>query len=327
MPCKRCVIHERNFKPRFLLDNTITKRCTRNMAKGWTMVLAVSRPWCCSPFFADFERLEFDRTKCHLLIYNNTNDPSLDRMLIDRARRYQQYHKQKYGERKMWPPFASVRLFKSFRKWGGIVFGQPVSFEASKLPAIRDMYYDATDMITTKQFFMIEDDTLVPPHAVKRLFSILHRDAGIGIVSGVEPTRSPHLTDKARLGAYHLLRPENQILERISLSPKLKGSRDVDAVGFYCLAARTDAWKKGMELFKKTFDAQLQAEPNWAIDTLWTNDVKRSGYRVIADMNTPCLHMQVCGDRIYEWAIDRAVVKLDIFIPKYNVYGQGIELK
>lgn len=339
MKCKRCKtrrkrprldlkkVHARRFKPKFLVNNTVTKRSEKKMKKGWTMVLCFSRFWCVRPFFADFERLEFDRSKCHLLIFNNTNDPVLDTMLTKRARRYMQWHKQKYGERKLHKPFASVRMWKSFRKYGGIVFGQEVSFEKSKLPTIYAMQKDIAGMITTKKFFMIEDDTLVPPHAVKRLFRILRRSKKHGVVSAVEPTRSPRLTDKARIGAYYLVRPKNQILERISIDPKLRGVQEVDAVGFYCIAARTKAWLKGLKLFDKVFAKQKTMEPNWAIDTLWTNDVRRSGYKILADMETPCLHMQITGRRIYNWAIDRAIIKLDYYIPKYNVYGQGIELK
>jgi len=317
---------ERAHKPRFLIDNTVTKRKKRNMRQGWTMVLCFSRAWCVYKFFADFERLEFDRSKCHLLIYNNVNNPLLDKLLKKRAKRYQQWHKQKYGERKTHSPFASVRLFKSFRKYGGIVFGQEASFDKSKLPTIFKMQQDIVNMITTDKFFMIEDDTRVPPYAVKRLFRKLSRDKDIGIVSGVEPTRSPRLTDKARLGAYYLLRKGTKIYERISLNPDLRGFQECDAVGFYCLAARTKAWKDGYNLFVKEFEKQKTAEPNWAIDTIWTNNIKRCGYKVIADMETPCLHMQIKGDRIYNWAIDRSVVKLDYYIRKYNVYAQGVDL-
>jgi hypothetical protein len=38
------------------------------------------------------------------------------------------------------------------------------------------------------------------------------------------------------------------------------------------------------------------------------------------------MHMQVVGDRIYNWGVDRAEVKLDIYIPKYNCYAQGVSL-
>jgi len=322
MPCKRCKIHERNFKPKYLVDNTEGK----NMRKGWTMVLTFSRPWCVVPFFADFERLEFDRSNCHLLIYNNTNDVFLDKLLIERANRYRQQHKQKYGERKLHKAFASVRHYKSFRPYGGIVFGQQVSWEASKLPGIYEMQKDIVNMITTDKFFMIEDDTLVPPHAVQRMFRMLSRSKKVGLVSGVEPTRSPRLTDKVRLGTYKLLRKEGRILERISLSPDLHNFQVIDATGFYCLAVRTHAWKKAFKIMDRELVEQKTAEPNWAIDTLWTNDVKRCGYKILADFETPCMHMQVVGPRIYNWAIDRAVVKIDFYIEKYNVYAQGVDL-
>jgi len=335
MVCKLCKakgkrreeIKARMFKPRFLVDNTVTKRGTKNMKKGWTMVLTFSRPWCVRPFFRAFEKLEFDRSKCHLLIYNNANNVYLDRLLRMKAKRYMQYHKMKYRRGRYYKPFASVRLYKSFRKYGGIVFGQEVSFDKSKLPGIADMQRDIAGMITTKFFFQIEDDTIVPPWGVRRLFRILTRSKRTGVVCGVEPTRSPRPTDKARLGAYYLKRTRKRIWERISLDPKLRYVQDVDAVGFYCNAVRTEAWLKGMALFDKEMKRQKTAEPNWAIDTLWTNDVKRSGYKVLADMETPCMHMQIMGNSIMFWAMDKAVKKIDYYVRKYKVYAQGVVMR
>ena len=319
-------MHKVNFKPRFLYNNTIETRNPKNMKMGWTMVLCFSRYWCVRRFFLNFEKLEFDRAHCHLLIYNNTNDKSLDNILLKYCRRYHQGHKPTHGRRNYLAPFASVRLYKSFRPYGGIVFGQEAEFDKSKLPIIYEMQRDIANMITTRKFFMLEDDTLPPEYAVKRLFYKLERSKNIGLVSGVEPTRSPRLTDKARIGAYNLLWGNNKILERVSLSPDLRGHQECDAVGFYCLAGKTKAWRMGKRNLENIIEVQKTAEPNWAIDTLWTNMVKTAGYKVFADFDTPCLHMQSIGDKIYFWAIDRAVVKLDYYIEKYNCYAQGIEL-
>lgn len=290
------------------------------------MVLCFSRPWCVRPFFANFEKMEFDRSKCHLLIFNNTNNPKLDKMLMQKARRYQQMHKYKYGNRPVRPPFASVRLYKTFRKWGGIVFGQEVSWEKSKLPSIYEMQKDIVGMITTDYFFMFEDDTIAPPHAVKRLFALLKRRKDVGIVSGVEPTRTPFMTEKVRMGVYYLLRPLGRILERISLDPNARGVHEVDAVGFYCLAVKTNVWKQAFEIMQRELEVQKTAEPNWAIDTLWTNDVQRAGYKVLADFETPCLHMQQMPDRVFYWALDKAEKKLDYYIEKYKIYATGVKM-
>lgn len=319
-------VNHANFKPCYIVNNTVTTRGRKDMKKGFTIVLTFSRPWCVHPFFRNFEKMEFDRRKCHIIIYNNTNDPFLDKKLLFYAHRYQRVHKQKWGERRVLSSFASVRLFKSFRKYGGIVFGQEATWDKSKLPTIYAMQKDIVGMITTKTFMQIEDDTLPPAWAVKFLMRKLKSDSKIGIVSGVEPTRSPHLTDKVRVGAYYLKRPGAIIYERISIDPKLRGFQDVDAVGFYCNCVRTEAWKKAYKIMERELERQKTAEPNWAIDTLWTNNVKRAGYRVIADMNTPCLHMQSVGDRIYHWALDRAVQKLDYYIRKYRTYAQNVDI-
>jgi len=334
VPCKSCErvknALKHRFKPKFLVDNTVphttTPRPKKNMKRGWTMVLCFSRPWCVKPFFADFERLEFDRSSCHLLIYNNTNNPMLDELLIKKAKRYMQVHKQKYGEHKTHKSFASVRLFKSYRKYGGLIYGQKLDFDASKLPTIAAMQNDIAGMITTQKFFMIEDDTLPPPDAVKRMFRKLERSRKIALVSAVEPTRSPYLTDKVRLGVYKILWKDGRMAERISLDPSLRGFRECDATGWYCLAAKTKPWLEAQKLFNKELPKHITAEPNWAIDTLWTNAVRRLGYKVFADFETPCYHMQVVGPRIYNWAIDRAVVKIDYFIEKYKVYARGVDL-
>ena len=317
---------KQNFKPRFLVNNTVHARGKKNMKRGWTMVLCFSRSWCVKPFFADFERLEFDRSKCHLLIYANTNNPMLDELLIKKAKRYMQTHKQKYGKHETHKAFASVRLFKSFRKYGGLVYGQKLDFHASKLPTIAAMQNDIAGMITTYKFFMLEDDTLPPPLAVKRMFRKLERSKKTALVSGVEPTRSPILTDKVRLGIYKIVWKDGRMAERISFDPKLRGFRQCDATGWYCLAAKTEAWLKAQKMFNKELPRHITAEPNWAIDTLWTNAIHRLKYKVYADFETPCYHMQVVGPRIFNWAIDKAVIKMDYWIEKYKVYARGVDL-
>jgi len=319
-------LHSIQFRPRYLLDNTKTTRADKKMHNGWTMVLAFSRVWCVRPFFRMFEALEFDRSQCHLLIYNNTNDAFLDKALQKYAKRYQQMHRSRTGSHKLHPRFASVRHFKSFRKYGGLVFGQKLDFDKSKLPAIWDMYKDITSMITTKKFFMLEDDTLAPPHAVERIFRRLERSKKIGLVSGVETTRSPRITDKVRLGTYKLLWDGNMMRERVSMDPKLTGFQECDACGVYCFAAKTKAWRKAWEIWTSEFETHKTTEPSWAPDVLCTNAVKKAGYKIFADFDTPCLHMQTMGDKIYEWAIDRAVVMLDIWLDKYKTYARGVEL-
>ena len=106
----------------------------------------------------------------------------------------------------------------------------------------------------------------------------------------------------------------------MSLCPRLKGQVDCDAVGFYCFAARTEAWKKGWFDTKNNQDM----EPNWAIDTIWTNNIKKLGYRIIADFSVPCLHMQIVGNMFFDWALDRAVRMVDVWLPKFNTYACGI---
>ena len=324
--CKAKIRKKGRQMPRFIVDNTVTKRGNKKIDKGFTLVVTFSRAWCVRPFFNNLEKVEFDRGKCHLLIYNNTNNVFLDQLLLKYARRYQQNHKQKYGERKLFPPYASVRLFKSFRPTGGIVFGHVPSFDKSKLPVIYEMQRDIAGMITTKYFVEIEDDTLPPPHAIKRLMRKLKSNKKIGLVSGVEPTRSPHIEDKARIGAYYLNRPGAVIYERISLDPELRGFQKIDATGFYLNAIRTKAWKKATEIMVREMEKLKLADPAWAIDTLWTNNVQRAGYKVFCDMETPCLHMQLVHGAIYYWAIDKTVVKLDYYIRKHKLYAQGIPM-
>jgi len=329
MGCASCRAKIRKAKrntPRFIVDNTHTKRGMKNMKHGFTLVVTFSRAWCVRPFFNNLEKIDFDRSKCHLLIYNNTNNVFLDDLLIAKARRYQQFHKQKYGERKQFPPYASVRLFKSFRKIGGTVFGHVPSFDKSKLPVIYEMQRDISGMITTKYFVEIEDDTLPPSYAIKRLLRKLRSNKKIGLVSGIEPTRSPHIEDMARLGVYYLIRPGAIIRERISLDKDLRGFQEIDASGFYLNAIRTEAWQKATKIMIREMEKLKIADPAWAIDTLWTNNVKRSGYRVLCDMETPCLHMQLVSGRIYQWAIDKTVVKLDYYIRKHKIYAQGIPM-
>jgi len=177
-------------------------------------------------------------------------------------------------------------------------------------------------MITTETFACIEDDTIVPPNALERLYSLLDLNKKIAVVSALETGRSPYRTQKVRVGVHYIKRRGDLILERISPSPYLRGVREVDACGWYCFVAYTDIWKQALKLMPRN----RSKIPRFALDGLHTNNIKRLGYKILADFDLWCLHMNLCGGQIIFWERDQARKTLDVWLPRWKKHAQGVIL-
>lgn len=86
-------------KPSFLIDTTKGK----DMKKGVTVVIVLARKWCITPFFDNFDEMEMDRKKTHLLVIDNTDKEDLAELLMARMMGYKAL-------------FYSVRLYKTYRQ-------------------------------------------------------------------------------------------------------------------------------------------------------------------------------------------------------------------
>ncbi len=297
--------------PRFLFDNTEGK----NMQDGFTLVVCFSRNWCVGPFFKAFNKLRIDLDKCHLLIFDNTDNVLLENSLKRKVDIYKDI-------------FYTTRLYKSWRKGGDQRMGaEDRGFHYSKLPYIYAMHLDFLKMITTDKFVLLEDDTLPPPMAVHKLLQHLEKNPDVGVATAIATGRSPFKFVKTRLGVHYIKRKGNKILERITPRPYLEKARiktfSVDACGWYCCASYKHLWELGF----KGMDKFLSEIPRFALDNFHTNNIKRAGWDILADFSLQCKHMNLSGGRILYWTIKQAVPMLDIWIPKYKTYAQGVIIK
>ncbi|GAI11374.1 unnamed protein product, partial [marine sediment metagenome] len=96
----------------------------------------------------------------------------------------------------------------------------------------------------------------------------------------------------------------------------------VDACGWYCCAARKDAWKKAFE----GMDEWIADVPRFAMDVVHTNNMVRNGWELLADFSLWCVHMNHTPDKILFWGKRQCRPQLDLWLPDWKVYAQGIPL-
>ena len=291
----------------FLINNLKRK----DAAEGITLIVTFSRTILVPFFFASFKKLNMPRSDIHLLIYDNTNDETLATALHEELEPIA-------GQ------FKSVRFFKSYLKGRGNVVGSGnEQFRNSKLQNIWCMWNRMKKMIKTNTFFLLEDDTICPPDAFKRLYATLMSSRRIGFVTGIETGRFSTPWIPVRLGVHRVKMKGLKVLERRSLNPNTRGIVPVDAAGVYCFAARTKCYLSGFEGYNP---ASLKV-PFFALDNVLVWNMKQHGWRVLADFNVWCTHLQATSARIIAFGKEQAVEMIDLWLPKYKCYAPAFEIK
>lgn len=291
-------------KPEFLV-NTTGEIDRKN---DFTIAVCFSRRWCVRPFFEAFERLRIPMDRCHLLIYANKDSILLINELLERARAYVD-------------SFKSVRMYCSYRRsMGTTPLVQKEKSHRGKLPFIYAMYLDVIGMVKTETMIILEDDTIIPNHAIISMLKEFEKHNRRAFISAIETNRGPHEDIKTRLGIHYLKRRGDRILERMSLDPDTKGQVRVDACGWYCCISTPAIWKLGFQGIEKYF----HEIPRFALDNFHTNNIKRAGIPVIADFDIWCKHMEIRPDKIIFWGKKQCVKMADVWLPRYKTYAQGI---
>lgn len=291
----------------FLIDTSGNK----DMSKGTTIVLCFSRSWCIKEFFKSFDKLKIRKKDFHLLVFDNTDNVVLSQELRKATTKYVF-------------KFKTYRYYKSWRQGGRIRMHQgEKDVMKSKIPAIYQMQKDIANLITTEIFVQIEDDTVFPENSVKKLLNILKKEKNCAVATACETGRSRNRMLKMRLGIHYVKKKGDKITERLSFAPWLKGLHDCQACGWYLFAAKMSVWKKAFE----KFDTYWSTAPRWGLDVAFTNEIHRLGYRIVADFDLWCEHMQLVTGKILFWGREDACVMADIWIPEYNEYAQGVLIK
>lgn len=132
----------------------------------------------------------------------------------------------------------------------------------------------------TPYIFMIEDDTLVPKNAFKKLWAMIKKDEKIAYVSGIETSKC----GDRHLGCCYLHTDESgDITHRVLPKPKKTGVESFDGGGWYCWIGRVDIIKK---MSYNIIDDGRYLGP----DTLMVYELKQKGYKALFDWSIACQH-------------------------------------
>ena len=283
--------------------------------EGTTLIVCFSRTFLVPFFFKALQEMDLPREDIHLLVYDNTEDGLLSAKILDEISRF------------MCPKcyqFKSVRLFKSYLKGRGNITGSGnEQFRKSKLYNIWHMWKRVYNMVFTPTFFQLEDDTIAPPHAFKRLFKGLQARPKAAMITGISTGRNPMPWVPTGLGVHHMKMKGLKILERHSLSPDTKGVVEIDGCGVYCFAARTKPFLTGFH----NYDPEKLRVPFFGMDNIFTYNMKKHGYKLFADFSVWVSHLEVSNARIIAFSKDQAVEMYSVWLPQANNYAQGVLVK
>jgi len=293
-------------KPKMLINTTTDK----DMKKGFTLSFLFSSTHCVTPFFNALSKMMIPLDDCHLIIYDNSDLSPLKIMLEDVANQLKDR-------------FYSLRLFKSYRQGScQTVMDRKTSNKPTKIPFIIDGYKSILKMVTTKVWINIEDDTIAPPHTVMRLLKDFESMGPDVFISGVEPHRMTTPYEKTRLGAYYFYTDGYALWQRVSLSPKCRGLKRVDACGHYCFITTKKIFRKGLLKMPMFLN-----NPYFVVfDGRHTYNLTRKGIPVYVDFNLRCLHMHPTPEGYIYASVKKAVSQTDYYIPQYKVWALGVDL-
>lgn len=276
-----------------------------------TFVGTFSRYNMVKPWFDALEKMQLPRNKIHLLIYDNSQSSLLSIALKDKCS-----HLKK--------SFLSVDYYYSGRRGGTTLNGQSNdNFETSKLKPIWEMWKDIKDMIKTEIFFLVEDDTVAPPNAFNVLVEDLLTLENASFVTGIETGRGVLPWQNVRLGVHNMEVVNNKVLKRISLDPNSEGIHKIDGSGVYCFACFTKDYQDAFG----TMDEWVDQVPFFAMDNILTYNMKLNGKELYADFSIWCDHLHQSGGQLFPFNKKQAVIMADLWIPEFNSYAQGIEIK
>jgi len=283
----------------------------KNRARGFTLFLCFSRKWCYIRFFENFEKMELDVTSCNLVILDNSDDEKLRDLLLDRAKAYAGH-------------FQTVRLWKSWRLYQRpLVNTKVITWENSQLAPIHGMHRDAMELCKTREFVMIEDDTLPPVDAVPRLLSMLCDNELCGMATGIQAMRQSSVFTPSYMGVYYVEREGDKLIEWLSPSPHLRGIHQVDGSGWYCFASYKDVFEEALDELVKA----RGSTKHFAADVMQVNNIRRKGWDVLADFSMWCGHFSLMDGSYYTWGKKNCRPALCTWVPKWKIYAKTTEMK
>jgi hypothetical protein len=275
-----------------------------------TLVGTFSRLKMVKPWFTALKKIDLPRDRIKLFIYNNTAEKDLHEAIITELSSIRD-------------DYADVSYYQSGRRGGSTILGQDNNnFFTSKLKPIWEMWNDIKNKITTNIFMLIEDDTIAPPNAFNNLLNDLFSLPKAGFITGIETGRTAYPYQKVGLGVHYLVRDGNKLIQTKNLSPDCTGVQEIDCSGHYCFMTYTDLYKKAF----KDMNEWVHTLTFFGMDLMLINHIQMLGYKLYADFDVWCDHLQMVGGKIYPFNKNNAIRLGSIWIPEFQNYAIGVQI-
>lgn len=176
---------------------------------------------------------------------------------------------------------------------------------------------DTRKLVTTDIFIRLEDDTLPPKDAIPKLLELLKKNPKAGIATAISTYRSPSIGPQG-IGVHMEVERNNvRCIKKLTFPPGLDGVYEAESCGFFCLAYRYKAYLKGFKNIEngKEFVAVI------GCDVPFNHNILLAGWKILADFDLWCGHMQETEKGYYEFKKEHAIQSLYVYNDKTGFYG------
>lgn len=275
---------------------------------SFTIVIKFSRAWCLDPFFDAFNKLKFDRSKCKLLIINNTKDHKLSSDLIKKLHSSSKNFKSILAIQTNNPNFERgdtknfIDVPHPFTTWTSYY-----SFQMQKI---------ISRLCTDNTHIQLEDDSLPHPDAITHLLKIMedHKDCACAVTPLVN--RDVFLKTSCMNSYIKIGKNDEFITRRISADPVRTGIHEIAATGYHCNAFRKESFVKAVK-YIENLPCKIQKSGS---DIYLTNYLFRQGHKILLDYDCWGIHIDktrtfekkdcVIWDIIWDDSKKRNIVKI-----------------
>ena len=176
---------------------------------------------------------------------------------------------------------------------------------------------DTRKLVTTDIFIRLEDDTLPPKDAIPRLLELLKKNPKAGIATAISTYRSPRIGPQGIGVHMEVERNDVRCIRKLTFPPGLSGVYEARSCGFFCLAYRYKAYLKGFKNIEngKEFVAVI------GCDVPFNHNIHLAGYKILADFDLWCGHMQETEKGYYVFKKEHAIQSLYVYNPQTRYYG------
>jgi len=238
----------------------------------YNILIPITRKWCIKDFFKSVNEMCIPQGYTEFILYVDSNDKDLisEVYFFSKLLKMNKYESKVVLSGKEQPgEFGNVHKRRA---------------------RIIEMREACKEHLTADYLFSLEDDTIAPKDAFKKLSRIMETNNNVGFATGAEVQRWGMYS----VGAYVFENPEKVV----SLMPK-KGIELIDMAGMYCYMTKTELYKK----HKFTEDSMLGP------DMLFAWDIVKQGKDAYIDWSVRCKHLtkkETIGfDKVGQLSIDK----------------------